>query len=86
MSGTSTFSVDEYLSGAIDETVIVHRPTGRLCWDHVTWSWGWCSDIDRYVLTIRDAKGVSVIGTQLFEKGKHVFERYTDPSVIVTAV
>ena len=86
MSGTSTFSVDEYLSGAIDETVIVHRPTGRLCWDHVTWSWGWCSDIDRYVLTIRDAKGVSVIGTQLFEKGEHVFERYTDPSVIVTAV
>ena len=86
MSGMNTFSVDEYLSGAIDETVIVHRPTGRLCWDHVTWSWGWCSDIDRYVLTIWDPKGVSVIGTQLFKKGKHVFERYTDPSVIVTAI
>lgn len=81
----NTFSVDEYLSGGIDETVIVHRPTGRLCWDHVTWSWGWCPDIDRYVLTIWDAKGVSVVGTQLFEKGKHVFKRYTDPSVIVTA-
>ena len=86
MSGMSTFSVDEYLHGAIDETVIVHRPTGRLCWDHVTWSWGWCSDIDRYVLTIWDAEGVSVIGTQLFKKGEHVFERYADPSVIVTAV
>ena len=61
----STFSVDEYLSGGIDETVVVHRPTGRLCWD---------------------AKGVSVIGMQLFEKGKHIFERYTDPSVIVTAI
>lgn len=82
----NTFSVDEYLSGAIDETVVVYRPTGRLCWDHVTWSWGWCSDLDRYVLTIRDANGVSVIGTQLFEKGKHVFERCTDPSVIVTAI
>lgn len=82
----NTFSVDEYLSGAIDETVVVHRPTGRLCWDHVTWSWGWCSDIDRYVLTIWDPTGVSVIGTQLFEKGKHVFERYTDPSVIVTVI
>ena len=86
MSGMNTFSVDEYLSGAIDETVIVHRPTGRLCWEHVTWSWGWCSDIDRYVLTICDSKGVSVIGTQLFEKGKHVFERCTDPSVIVTVI
>lgn len=86
MSGTNTFSVDEYLSGEIDETVIVHRPTGRLRWDHVTWSWGWCSDIDRYVLTIWDPKGVSVIGMQLFEKGGHVFERYTDPSVIVTAI
>lgn len=61
----NTFSVDEYLRGSIDETVIVHRPTGRLCWD---------------------AKSVSLIGTQLFEKGKHVFERYTDPSVIVTVV
>lgn len=39
----NTFSVDEYLSGAI-------------------------------------------VGTQLFEKGKHVFERCTDPSVIVTAI
>lgn len=86
MSGTNTFSVDEYLSGAIDETVIVHRPTGRLHWDHVTWSWGWCSDLDRYVLTIWDAKGVSVIGVQLFEKGKHIFERCTDPSVIVTTI
>ena len=86
MSGTNTFSVDEYLSGAIDETVIVHRSTGRLCWDHVTWSWGWCSDLDRYVLTIWDSEGISVIGTQLFEKGKHFFERYTDPSVIVTAI
>lgn len=55
MSGTNTFSVDEYLSGGIDET-------------------------------IRDPKGVSVIGTQLFERGKHVIERYTDPSVIVTAI
>nr|DAT08424.1 MAG TPA: hypothetical protein [Caudoviricetes sp.] len=82
----NTFSVDEYLIGGIGETVIVHRPTGRLCWDNVTWSWGWCSDLDRYVLTIWDANGVSVIGTQLFEKGKHVFERCTDPSVIVTAV
>lgn len=86
MSGTNTFLVDEYLSGGIDETVIVHRQTGRLCWDHVTWSWGWCSDLDRYVLTIWDANGVSAIGMQLFEKGKHVFERYTDPSVIVTAI
>lgn len=86
MSGTNTFSVDEYLHGAIDETVIVHRPTGRLCWDHVTWSWGWCSDLERYVLTIWDPKGISVIGTQLFKKGEHVFERYTDPSVIVTAI
>ena len=86
MSGMNTFSVDEHLSGGIDETVIVHRPTGRLCWDNVTWSWGWCSDLDRYVLTIWDANGVSFIGTQLFEKGKNVFERYTDPSVIVTAV
>lgn len=82
----NTFSVDEYLSGAIDETVIVHRPTGLLRWDHVTWSWGWCSDLDRYVLTIWDPKGVSVIGAQLFEKGRHIFERYTDPSVIVTAI
>ena len=82
----NTFSVDEYLSGGIDETVIVHRSTGRLCWDHVTWSWGWCSDIDRYVLTILDAKGVSMLGMQLFEKGKHVFDRGTDPSVIVTAI
>ena len=65
MSGTNTFSVDEYLSGAIDKTVIVHRPTGSLRWD---------------------PKGVSVIGTQLFEKGKHVFERYTDLSVIVTEI
>ena len=86
VSGMNTFSVDEYLIGGIDETVIVHRPTGRLCWDHVTWSWGWCSDLNRYVLTIWDAKGVSAIGVQLFEKRKHVFERYTDPSVIVTAV
>lgn len=86
MSGMNTFSVDEYLSGAIDETVIVHRPTGRLCWNHVTWSWGWSSDINRYVLTIWDSKGVSVIGTQLFKKGQHVFERYADPSVIVTAI
>ena len=45
----NTFSVDEYLSGAIDETVIVHRRKGRLYWDHV-------------------------------------FERRTDPSVIVTAI
>nr|DAV84973.1 MAG TPA: hypothetical protein [Caudoviricetes sp.] len=82
----NTFSVDEYLSGGIDETVIVHRPAGRLCWDHVTWSWGWCSDLDRYVLTIWDPMGFSVIGTQLFKKGEHVFERCTDPSVIVTAV
>lgn len=82
----NTFSVDEYLSGGIDETVIVHRPVGRLCWEHVTWSWGWCADLERYVLTVRDAKSVSVIGMQLFEKGKHVFERYTDPSVIVTAI
>lgn len=82
----NTFSVDEYLIGGIDETVIVNRPTGRLCWDHVTWSWGWCSDIDRYVLTIQDAKGVLVVGTQLFKKGEHVFERYSDPSVIVTAI
>jgi hypothetical protein len=37
-------------------------------------------------LTIWDPKGISVIGTQLFEKGKHIFERYADPSVIVTAV
>lgn len=71
---------------SVDETVVVHRPTGSLCWDHVTWSWGWCSDLDRYVLTILDPKGVSVIGTQLFEKGKHIFERCTDPSVIVTAI
>lgn len=82
----NTFSVDEYLSGAIDETVIVHRPTGLLCWKHVTWSWGWCSDLDRYVLTILDKNGISVVGMQLFEKGKHVFERYSDPSVIVTAI
>ena len=82
----NTFSVDEYLSGANDETVIVHRPTGRLCWEHVTWSWGWCADIDRYVLTIWDPKGVSIIGTQLFKKGKHVFERYADPSAIVTVI
>lgn len=61
----NTFSVDEYLHGAIDETVIVHLPTGLLCWD---------------------PKGVSVIGTQLFEKGEHVFERYNDSSVIVTAI
>ena len=86
MSGMNTFSVDECLSGGIDETAIVRRPTGPLCWDHVTWSWGWCSDIDRYVLTIWDSKGVSVIGTQLFEKGKHIFERRNDPSVIVTAI
>lgn len=86
MSGMNTFSGDEYISGAIDETVVVYRPTGRLCWDHVTWSWGWCSELDRYVLTIWDAKGVSVIGKQLFEKGKLVFERCTDPSVIVTAI
>lgn len=82
----NTFSVDEYLHGAIDETVIVHRQTGRLCWDHVTWSWGWCSDLDRYVLTILDPKDISVIGTQLFKKGEHVFKRYADPSVIVTAI
>jgi len=81
----STFSVDEYLHGAIDETVIVHRPTGRLWWDHVTWSWGWCYDLDRYVLTIWDPKGVSVIGVQLFKKGEHIFERCNDSSVIVTA-
>lgn len=74
------------MSGGIDETVIVHRPTGRLCWERVTWSWGWCSDLERYALTIWDPKGVSVIGTQLFEKGKHVFERCTDHSVIVTAI
>lgn len=85
MSGMNTFSVDEYLHGAIDETVIVHRPTARLCWDHVSWSWGWCSELDRYVLTIWDAMGVSVIGKQLFKNGKHVFERRNDPSVIVTA-
>ena len=78
--------VDEYLRGGIDETVIVHRPTGRLRWDHATWSWGWCSDLDRYVLKIWDADGVSFIGAQLFEKGKHVFERYADPEVIVTAL
>lgn len=82
----NTFSVDEYLSGGIDETVIVYRPTGRLCWDHVTWSWGWCTDINRYVLTIWDVKGDSVIGMQLFKKGKHVFERYPDPAVIVAAI
>ena len=82
----NTFSVDEYLHGAIDEKVVVDRPTGRLCWDHVTWSWGWCSDLERYVLTIQDPKGVSVIGVQLFEKEKHIFERYADPSVIVTAI
>lgn len=82
----NTFSVDEYLRGGIDETVVVHRPTGRLCWGHVTWSWGWCSDLDRYVLTIWNSKDVSLIGMQLFEKGKHVFERYPDPSVIVTAI
>lgn len=81
----NTFSVDEYLSGGIDETVIVHRPTGRLCWVHVTWSWGWCSDLDRYVLTIWDNKGISVVGMQLFEKRKHILERYNDPSLIVTA-
>lgn len=33
-----------------------------------------------------DLKGVSVVGTQLFKKGEHIFERYTDPSVIVTAI
>lgn len=82
----NTFSVDEHLSGGIDETVIVHRPTGRLCWDHVIWSWGWCSDIERYVLMILDSEGIAVIGTQLFERGKHIFERCTDPSVIVTAI
>ena len=82
----NTFSVDEYIHGAIDETVIVHRPTGRLCWDHVTWSWGWCSDLDRYVLTIWDADGVSVIGKQLFKKGEHIFKRCSDPSVFVTAI
>lgn len=82
----NTFSVDEYLSGGIDETVIVHRPTGSLHWDHVTWSWGWCSDLERYVLVIWDRNGVSIVGTQLFEKGKHVFERCSDPSVIVTAI
>lgn len=42
----NTFSVDEYLSGGIDETVI---------------------------------------GTQLFKKGEHVFGRCADPSVIVAA-
>lgn len=73
------------MSGGIDETVVVRRQTGSLCWDHVTWSWGWCSDLDRYVLTILDPKGVSVIGMQLFEKGEHVFERCSDPSVLVTA-
>lgn len=81
----NTFSVDEYLSGGIDETVRVRRRTGFLCWEHVTWGWGWCSELDRYVLTIWDAKGVAVIGTQLFEKGKHVFKRCSDPSVLVTA-
>lgn len=86
MSGTNTFSVDEYLRGGIDETVIVHRHTGRLCWYHVTWSWGWCSDLDRYVLTIWNSKDVSLIGVQLFKNGGHVFERYPDPSVIVTAL
>ena len=86
MSGMNTFSVDKYLRGGIDETVIVHRPTGRLCWNHVTWGWGWSSDIDRYVLRILDPTGHSVVGTQLFEKGKYVFERYADPSVIVTAL
>ena len=84
MSGMNTFSVDEYMNGGIDETVVVHRTTGTLCWRHVTWSWCWCAVIDRYVLTIWDPKGVSVIGTQLFEKRKHVFERYNDSSVIVT--
>ena len=82
----NTFSVDEYLSEAIDETVIVHRPTGSLRWDHVTWCWGWSSDLDRYVLTIWDVKGVSVVGMQLFKKGRHVFERYDDPAVIVAAI
>lgn len=82
----NTFSVDEYMSGGIDETVIVNRQTGRLCWNHVTWSWGWCSYLDRYILTIWDAKGISVIGMQLFEKGEHVFKRYGDTSVIVTAL
>lgn len=43
-------------------------------------------DIDRHVLTIRDLKGVSVIGTRLFEKGKHVFERCADSSAIVKAI
>lgn len=81
----NTFSVDEYLSGGTDETVVVHRPSERLFWEHVTWSWGWCSDLERYVLTIWDPKGVSVIGMQLFEKGKHVFKRCSDPSVLVTA-
>ena len=82
----NTFSVDRYLSGGINETVIVHRQTGRLCWDHATWGWGWCSALDRYILKIWDAKGDSVIGMQLFEKGKYVFERYLVPSLIVTAV
>ena len=86
MSGMNTFSVDEYLSGGIDETVVVRRQTGFLCWHHVTWSWGWSSDLDRYVLTIWDPKGVSVIGTQLFEKGGHVFKRSFNPSVLVTAI
>lgn len=86
MSGMNTFSVDEYLSGGIDETVVVRRQTGFLCWCHVTWSWGWCSDLDRYVLRIWDPKGVSVIGTQLFKKGEHVFKRCSDPSVLVTAI
>lgn len=81
----NTFSVDEYLSGGIDETVVVHRPTGSLCWDHVIWSWGWCSDLDRYVLMIWNSKDVSVIGMQLFEKGKHIFHRSSDSSVLVTA-
>lgn len=86
MSGTNTFSVDEYLSGGIDETVVVCRHTGFLCWNHVTWSWGWCSDLERYVLTIRDPKGVSVIGKQLFKRGEHIFNRCSDPSVLVTAI
>ena len=85
MSGMSTFSVDEHLRGGIDETVVVHRPSERLFWEHVTWSWGWCSDLERYVLTIWNSKGVSLIGVQLFEKGRHIFERYPEPSVIVTA-
>lgn len=82
----NTFSVDEYVSGEIDETVIVYRPAGRLCWNHVTWSWGWCPDLDRYVLTIWDKKRISVVGMQLFEREKHIFELHDDPSLIVTVI